>query len=149
MKQAGWTIHVCQTETDVAIAVDCQPDDVVISQDSDMLAYKSVSTIWRPISGYLVLEYKLTDVCQQHSLTRDHLTAIAVVSSNDYTATIVAAYLTHITVLTKNTTGEALDASLKVFVEMKQTVIDPKDTPVASLSFNDLSQRLNDLRSLY
>lgn len=88
MKQAEWSVRICETEADVAIAVDCQPEDIVISADSDMLAYGSVSTLWRPISKYLVLAYKLTDVCQQLRLTRDHLTALAVVSSNDYNRNI-------------------------------------------------------------
>ncbi|KAG0203766.1 hypothetical protein BGX28_004082, partial [Mortierella sp. GBA30] len=111
-----------------------------------MLAYDSVSTLWRPISRYLVLAYKLEDVCQQLELTRDQPTALAVVLSNDYNKniyslgpatnysvimnldaqdpeTIVAAYLTHITVSTKNTTGETFDVSLQVFVDKKQTAI--------------------------
>ena len=88
MKQAGWTVRICDTEADLAIAADCQPDDVVISTDSDMLAYGSVSILWRPISKYLVLVYKLVDVCQQLGLSRDHLTTLAVVSLNDYNKNI-------------------------------------------------------------
>ena len=88
MKQAGWTVRICDTEADLVIAADCQPDNVVISADSDMLAYDSVSILWRPISKYLVLVYKLADVCQQLGLSRDHLTALAVVSSNAYNKNI-------------------------------------------------------------
>ena len=88
MQQAGWTLRICETEADVAIAVDCLSDDVVISGDSDLLGYDSVSTVWRPISRYLVLEYKLTEVCRQLELTRGQLTTVAVVSANDYNRNI-------------------------------------------------------------
>ncbi|KAG0041804.1 hypothetical protein BGZ83_001285, partial [Gryganskiella cystojenkinii] len=33
MQQAGWSVRICETEADVAIAVDCQLDDIVISAD--------------------------------------------------------------------------------------------------------------------
>ncbi|KAF8976403.1 Rad2 nuclease, partial [Haplosporangium bisporale] len=172
MKQAEWSVRICETEADVAIAVDCQPGDIVISADSDMLAYGSVSTLWRPISKYLVLAYKLADVCQQLGLTRDHLTALAVVSSNDYsrniyslgpatnysiiksldaqdTKSIVTAYLRHVTVSTKNTTSETFDAPLRVFVDMKQTPIGLQYASIPDLSYNDLYMRFGDLCSLY
>ncbi|KAI7831428.1 hypothetical protein BC939DRAFT_185770 [Gamsiella multidivaricata] len=146
MMQAVWTVRICDTEADLAIATDCGPDDIVISADSDMLAYGFVCTLWRPIPKYLVLVYKLADVCQQLGLSRDHLTALAVVSSNDYNKniyslgpatnysiikslnaqeSIVTAYLGHITVSTKNTTGETFDVALRVFVDKKQTLVDP------------------------
>jgi len=37
----------CRTGTDVAIAKDCQLQDIVLSQDSDLLAYDSLKTFWR------------------------------------------------------------------------------------------------------
>ncbi|KAI7821857.1 hypothetical protein BC939DRAFT_197878 [Gamsiella multidivaricata] len=30
MKQAGWTVRICDTEADLVIATDCGPDDIVI-----------------------------------------------------------------------------------------------------------------------
>ncbi|KAF8945884.1 hypothetical protein BGZ52_009221, partial [Haplosporangium bisporale] len=45
MIQAGWRVQTCETEADVAIAQDCHSGDVVISVDSDMLAYSTVSTL--------------------------------------------------------------------------------------------------------
>lgn len=84
MDGAGWSIQICQTEVDVAISADCQPDDIVISQDSDFLAYDAISTLWRPVSKNVVLEYKLADVCLALQLTREQSIALAIVSSNDY-----------------------------------------------------------------
>lgn len=62
---------------------------------------------------------------------------------------IVTAYLGHITVSTKNTTGETFNVSLRVFVDMKQTPIDPQYASTPDLSFNDLLMRFEDLCSLY
>ncbi|CAO3570957.1 unnamed protein product [Mortierella alpina] len=50
----------CETEADIAIAADCQPVDIVLSQDSDFFAYESVKTLWRPVGkkdDIEVLEY--------------------------------------------------------------------------------------------
>lgn len=88
MNQAGWTVRECETEADVAIAVDCKPEDIVISADSDMLGYASISTLWRPISRDQFLVYKLPDVLRDLALSRAQLTALAVVSSNDYNKNI-------------------------------------------------------------
>ena len=88
MEDAGWMVRLCTTEADVAIAVDCKPGDIVISADSDMLAYGSVETLWRPINKYMVLEYDLADICQVLGFTRQHLTVLAIVSSNDYNRNI-------------------------------------------------------------
>lgn len=62
---------------------------------------------------------------------------------------VVSAYLSHITVSTKNTTGETFDMSLRVFVHKKQTLIIPQDATEPSLSFNDLRNRFRDLCSQY
>lgn len=88
MKGAGWSVRLCETEADLAIAVDCRPNDVVISADSDLLAYESVSTLWRPISRLSILEYKLADVCLALEITRKQLAALAIVSHNDYNKNI-------------------------------------------------------------
>ncbi|KAG0345311.1 hypothetical protein BGZ54_005600, partial [Gamsiella multidivaricata] len=136
-----------------------------------MLGYDSALTLWRPISKYLVLKYKLNDVCQLLGLTRTQPTALAVVSSNDYnrniyslgpatnfsiiksldapnTEAIVAAYLNHVKVSTKNTTNGDFHVSLRVFVDKKQTLVSQTSTP-AGPSFNDLWDRFRDLCSCY
>lgn len=73
---------------------------------------------------------------------------IFLLSSVD-TKSIVTAYLGHITVSTKNKMGETFDVSLRVFVDMKQTPIDPQNASMAGLSFNDLHVRFGDLCTLY
>ena len=84
MRHCGWTVDVCETEADLAMAQDAQPDDIIISKDSDMMAYQSVKTLWRPVSNNLILVYKLPDVLATLGITRTQLTALAVVSRNDY-----------------------------------------------------------------
>ncbi|KAG0261111.1 hypothetical protein BG011_001324 [Mortierella polycephala] len=48
MRRRGWTIKECPFETDIAITAACKCDDIVVSSDSDYLAYQSVRTIIRP-----------------------------------------------------------------------------------------------------
>ena len=55
MTREGWNVVACPTEADVAIARDCQPGDIVVSADSDMLAYSTISILWRPVSRSLIL----------------------------------------------------------------------------------------------
>ncbi|KAG0341695.1 hypothetical protein BG004_005941 [Podila humilis] len=39
MRHRGWPIDICETEADLAMARDAQPDYVIILKDSDMMAY--------------------------------------------------------------------------------------------------------------
>ncbi|KAI8599824.1 hypothetical protein EDD21DRAFT_416424 [Dissophora ornata] len=140
MRQRGWTVFICRTEADLAIAIDVHDTDIIISKDSDMMAYQSVKTLWRPVSNNLILVYKIPDVLATLGISRMQLTALAVVSRNDYhknihslgAATnfdvikkigsrpgareIVAAYLTHGKVMAKNTDGETFENSIRVFI---------------------------------
>jgi hypothetical protein len=84
MRSRGWTVKSCRTEADVAIAQDAQPNDIIVSTDSDMFAYSSIVTIWRPVSKLVILVYKVPDVLLTLGITRSQLTALAVVSRNDY-----------------------------------------------------------------
>lgn len=49
LRNNGWRAFICLSEADTAIAFECQPNDIVISGDSDMLIYDTVVTIWRPL----------------------------------------------------------------------------------------------------
>ncbi|KAK3812333.1 MAG: hypothetical protein J3R72DRAFT_462984, partial [Linnemannia gamsii] len=83
--------RLCPTEADVAIAADCQPQDIALTQDSDFFAYDSVKTIWRPVGKWdevKVLEYSRAAVLAQIGLSTTKLTALACVSSNDYNKNI-------------------------------------------------------------
>ena len=84
MRGVGWTVVLCNTEADVAIARDVQPGDIVISSNSDMMAYASVQTLWRPVSRDLVLGYTMPDVLKTIEFSQNQLTALASVSKNDY-----------------------------------------------------------------
>ncbi|KAH7026997.1 hypothetical protein BKA57DRAFT_443945 [Linnemannia elongata] len=68
MANKGYDIILCPTESDVLIAAECHPDDAVISCDSDLLFYKTVPVVWRPVGSYKART----------------LTALAIVSGNDY-----------------------------------------------------------------
>ncbi|KAG9063354.1 hypothetical protein KI688_004236 [Linnemannia hyalina] len=75
-----------KTEADIDIAAECQPKDVVLSQNSDFFAYDSVTTFWRPVGKRYevkVLEYNREAVPAQIKLSTAKLTALACVSSND------------------------------------------------------------------
>ncbi|KAG0277634.1 hypothetical protein BGZ96_002787 [Linnemannia gamsii] len=69
---------------DVKIASDAEPGDIIISGDSDMLGYANIHTLWRPVSKSVILAYSLPDVLKTLGLSRAQLTALAVVSKNDY-----------------------------------------------------------------
>lgn len=87
MENKGWTVKQCPTEADLAIARDCQPDNIVISTDSDMLAFDSIKTIWR-VQKKRFLVYNVPDVLTRLGISRQQLTALCVVSKNDYTSNI-------------------------------------------------------------
>ena len=88
MTGAGCHVRFCETEADVAIAKECQPGDIVVSCDSDMMAYASIATLLRPISKSLFLVYDLNSVLRNLRLSRAQLTTLAIVSSNDYSSNI-------------------------------------------------------------
>ena len=84
LRDRGWAVKECLFEADVAIAKDCLPGDVVVSRDSDMLGYESISTIWRPLSNGRILMYETSELLHSLDMTRAQLTALCVVSRNDY-----------------------------------------------------------------
>ncbi|KAG0248688.1 hypothetical protein BG011_010015, partial [Mortierella polycephala] len=88
MRQNGWTMVECPTETETAIASDYKSGEVVISRDSDMPVYESINTIWRPISRGLFLVYDVPDVLRTLNINRSQLTVPGVVSRNDYNRNI-------------------------------------------------------------
>jgi 5'-3' exonuclease len=85
LKQQDWTVKVATTEADVEIAKDCGPQDVVLTKDSDALIYNNISTVWRLVGKEKVQCYNMEDVCSDLKLdSKAHLTALGVVSTNDY-----------------------------------------------------------------
>ncbi|KAF9971008.1 hypothetical protein BGZ75_002042, partial [Mortierella antarctica] len=129
----------CETEADLRIGNDCQPGDVVVTRDSDLLIYPKVACIWRPISKERVLVYRVNDILAS-------LTVLGVVSRNDYTKNVeglglatnfsivkrltstdpivmVNAYLADKRVVHKNTEQQTFEKSIRVFLKGEQTLV--------------------------
>ncbi|KAK5815552.1 hypothetical protein F5H01DRAFT_405658 [Linnemannia elongata] len=143
--------HLCRTEADIDIAAECQPKDVVLTQDSDFFAYDSVTTIWRPVGKWddvKVLEYSREAVLAQIRLSTTKLTALACVSSNDQNKNIpsmgiatnysiikdlpdtdvpslVKEYLESPRVVCRGQEGIDFTASILVFTTMTQEIAAP------------------------
>ncbi|KAF8921758.1 hypothetical protein BGZ58_003893, partial [Dissophora ornata] len=172
MHQQGWNIVRCDTEADVAIARDCGTDDIVVSGDSDMLAYHSVSTLWRPVANNVVLVYKPSDICRVLGVFRVQLTALAVVSGNDYGKNIyslgpatnfsiikqieeqdvrqtVHAYLEDSKVVAKNTDNKSFEYALRVFVDLQQTPARDSHPSSSITTYDALYTRLKGLCVMY
>ncbi|KAF9344786.1 hypothetical protein BGX34_005327 [Mortierella sp. NVP85] len=175
MRSRGWNVKECSTEADVDIARDCKPDDIVVSGDSDMLAFAAeITTIWRPISRSQFLIYHLPSILGQLRITRAQLTALCIVSKNDYNRNIsllgpktnfdivrslegkdavevIKNYLGHGEVVIKNNANEHFEASTKVFVHRNQTKqpavpIVSQTSTQGPVTHGDLAARLNSLR---
>ncbi|KAF9965990.1 hypothetical protein BGZ73_001191 [Actinomortierella ambigua] len=156
MTTKGWRVVQCSGEADVEIAKVCSPTDIVVSRDSDFFAYQSVDHIWRPM-GYgnrsSVARYHISDILATLQLTRSQLTAMCIVTTNDYSANvpslgisnyslikninggmpivfsalaatdIVDNYLQLSSVKLKNKNGQLFLNSIKVFIGLQQTPV--------------------------
>ncbi|KAK3821217.1 MAG: hypothetical protein J3Q66DRAFT_148948 [Benniella sp.] len=172
MRSRGWTVKECSTEADVDVARDCKPDDIVVSGDSDMLAFAAeITTIWRPIAKRQFLVYHLPSILEQLRITRAQLTALCIVSKNDYNRNIsllgpktnfdivkslegkdvlevIKNYLGHGEVVIKNNANEHFEASTRVFVhrnQTKQPIVCQASTQ-GPVTYSELAARLNALR---
>ncbi|KAG0202599.1 hypothetical protein BGX31_003558, partial [Mortierella sp. GBA43] len=91
MKSKGYDIVLCQTEADVLIAAECRPEDAVVSCDSDMLFYKTIPKVWRPVGSFKsrrFVPYEKTSLLQALELSSTQLTALGILSGNDYVSNI-------------------------------------------------------------
>ncbi|KAI8346471.1 hypothetical protein B0O80DRAFT_469158 [Mortierella sp. GBAus27b] len=143
MKSKGYDIVLCQTEADVLIATECKPEDAVVSCDSDMLFYKTIPKVWRPSRRFVL--YEKTSLLQALGLTSTQLTALGILSGNDYVSNIphlaiatnrkidekdiVRQFLAHPQVKRKIDqdggcwTEDVYANAIKVFVTMQQSVV--------------------------
>ncbi|KAK3813748.1 MAG: hypothetical protein J3R72DRAFT_462078 [Linnemannia gamsii] len=162
MRDLGWT-----TEADVAIAQDAQPGDVVISSDSDMMAYASVETLWRPVSQNLVLAYHIPDILKSIKFSRNQLTALAIrnvyslgpatnysiikaIGHKPDVQDIVSAYLRDGKVVTRNTEQETFETSMRLFIDELQTRIELVVVQMPSqVAFDACQQHFEDLMQKY
>ncbi|KAF9081222.1 hypothetical protein BGX23_001119, partial [Mortierella sp. AD031] len=154
LRDKGWKVVECPSEADIAIASDCQPGDVVVSSDSDMLLYASVETLWRPLTRGRFLVYELSKVLKHLEMSRAQLTVLGIVCKNDYIANLtrmdvstnykivksldnadpeimVQRYLARGDVTCKNPCKSHFDAALRVFVHWEFSLPDPDAPPQA------------------
>ncbi|KAG0195417.1 hypothetical protein BGX28_001460, partial [Mortierella sp. GBA30] len=175
MREKQWTVVECLTEADIRIARECNAGDIVVSRDSDMLMYKNIETIWRPISRDRVLVYDVPSVLATLNLSRVQFTVLGIVSKNDYNtnipslgsatnykvvkdldgedaATMVKHYLAHDQVVRKNTLQEAFTTSLKVFVDLSQTPLESSPLVLpgqTAMIYNYLRDKFDGLTQWY
>ncbi|KAF9898555.1 hypothetical protein EC991_010942, partial [Linnemannia zychae] len=174
MRNLGWKVQVGPTESYVAIARASKDGDIVISGDSDMMAYSSITTVWRPVSNDLIFVYNIPDVLKTLQISRVQLTALAIVSKNDYSRNIyslgpttnfgvikkqigfvdargvVAAYLRSEEVVASNKSNEMFETAMRVFIDYQQTPIHPVVPRPRSQDMFDLSkQRYSELYELW
>ncbi|KAK3821335.1 MAG: hypothetical protein J3Q66DRAFT_426414 [Benniella sp.] len=156
MRKNGWTMRLCRFEADVDIASDCRPGDFVISSDSDMMGYGSVGTLIRAFRGKYHC-YDMEGVANQLQLSREQLTALAVVSKNDYNKnisslgpktnikiirsldgsdpeTLVKGYLKSGQVVVKNEKNQEFENAINVFIKRTQSKrgVDPEQLSTES-----------------
>lgn len=118
LRERGWTVVECRSEADITIAIECQPQDIVVSRDSDMLIYAAVHTIWRPISRGKYLVYHLPEVLSHLGVSRLALTVLGIICKNDYTSNLPQLGLTTNVKILKSL-EEKGKISMAVFDELK------------------------------
>ncbi|KAG0011727.1 hypothetical protein BGZ80_000457 [Entomortierella chlamydospora] len=87
----SYDIVLCLTESDVLISAECQPYDAVLLCDSDLLFYKSVHVVWRPMGSYKLLRfvsYEEKAILEILGLSSVQLVALSIISGNDYAANV-------------------------------------------------------------
>ncbi|CAO3569208.1 unnamed protein product [Mortierella alpina] len=172
----GAAVQICETEADTAIAKDCQPADIVLSQDSDFFAYESVKLLWRPVGqrhDVKVLEYDKAAILSTIGLSSTQLTALACVSCNDYNKNIrylgiatnygiikklpdgavpslVEEYLSSPEVVLRDQDEVDFTASILVFTSMTQEVAVQSEAPLMDsalpMSFEVLYQKYKSIK---
>ncbi|KAF9572130.1 hypothetical protein EC968_010216 [Mortierella alpina] len=140
-------------------------EDVVLTKDCDFLAFEGVKTIWRLVTKSKLLVYKVPDLLKATGLTRIQLTALCVVSKNDYDSNIerlgtttnykilksitgndvqqtVEQYRRHQDVVRRDNNGVSFEYSRRVYVAMEQT-------ETIGSSSSELNNRHHTLHSEY
>ncbi|KAF9927644.1 hypothetical protein FBU30_003020 [Linnemannia zychae] len=142
MQNKGWTVKVADTEADLAIAINADPDAIIFSSDSNMMAYATAHTLWRPVSGSVILVYNIPDLLGALDITRAQLTALAV--------DIVLAYLSYIQAVCKNTSSKDFSNSIRVFVDLQQTKVEMDESqPGSQILFEQLQGQFREICKRY
>ncbi|CAO3574325.1 unnamed protein product [Mortierella alpina] len=166
LQEQGWTVILSSFEADVEIARDCQEADAVLTTDCDFLAYAPVRTVSRLVTRTKLLVYNVPVLLKAIGYTRAQLTALCIVSKNDYDSNVlrlgtftnfkllksitgadvqetVEQYRRHRDVVRRNNTDITFEFSQRVFVTMVQTAAAPNSTSSA------LDTRRQSLQSEY
>ncbi|KAH7054817.1 hypothetical protein BKA57DRAFT_489687 [Linnemannia elongata] len=149
MTERHWTVKVVATEAGSAIAIDANSGDIIISRDSDMLAYGSIVTLWRPVSNDIILVYSIPDLLLALGITRVQLTALAVVSKYDNNRNIWSLSPTtnfSINKSIKSIGQKEFEESIRVFIDKRQTKLNKVDsTSNAQILYEQLRLYFKDL----
>lgn len=76
------------TESDPEIARQYSHGEIVATIDSDLLVYGNIELVWRPGSGRRFLVYDVLEMVTTLSINRVQLSALRIVSRNDYDCNI-------------------------------------------------------------
>ncbi|KAF9159624.1 Rad2 nuclease [Actinomortierella ambigua] len=125
-------VVLCPTEADLKIAQDCGPHDIVVTRDSDLLAYASVHSVWRLIGRGRVLVYNLQDILETVRLSREQFMALCVVSKTDYGT---------------NMQGLAAEMNSKIIRELTAEVGSPEPLTIDH-SYNNLHRRFEGVKDM-
>ncbi|KAG0220495.1 hypothetical protein BGW41_007888, partial [Actinomortierella wolfii] len=181
MSNKGYNIVLCPTEADVLIAAECQTHDAVVSCDSDMLFYRNIPVFWRPVGYYKsrrFIKYKKSAILETLGLSPAQLTALAILSGNDYIKnipylafetnlklikdfegdekSIVQQYLAHDKVKRQierdesSWTEQSYADAIKVFVELQQDISDDRSTvDTATTTYATVCKRMNEFNTAF
>jgi hypothetical protein len=80
--QNGWCIVRATGEAELEIA---RRGGIVLTQDSDLIFHPTIDAVVRPIENNIYYYYQKVDVLHTLNITSEALTALAILSENDYT----------------------------------------------------------------
>ncbi len=82
----GWRVHNCLFESDVCIARSCTPTSNALSNDSDLIVYRSVEFLVRQVWGERnkFQLFRRSQMLPQYKVTSDEWLLLGIVTNNDY-----------------------------------------------------------------
>ncbi|KAG9319203.1 hypothetical protein KVV02_005911, partial [Mortierella alpina] len=130
LRSQGWTVIKAEFEADVRIAQDCGDQDIVVSSDSDMIAYSSVRTV--DVKGFG---------------SKTNLSIIKSINDAEDIRSMMNEYLNSTHVINLNTTDIDFEIPQQVFVYMVQT---PSALPPLNVNgYDALRPQYSDLEAQY
>ncbi|KAF9943817.1 hypothetical protein BGZ72_003323, partial [Mortierella alpina] len=123
LEQKGWRVVVSTTESDLEIARRYRQGDIVATVDSDMLVYRNINTIWRPVSGQRFLAYNVQAAVLAMGLSRVQLSALGIVSRNDYEGNIPRLGAATNFKIIKNLKADDVAAMVEEYLQNKDVLV--------------------------